>query len=289
MEFGRGPRKFIEYPYFKATEFCLLLLYRASVIFSKYINPEKMLHFNLLHLAARYLSSEEYCFTKNSDAKELLIMYVNEMRNQYGEHNLIPNVHNLIHSPDVVMLHGTLDSYAAWKYENHLRFVRKNVRQGNQVLAQIINRCNEQAVVAMSRFRAKEKDVLRDPSEFKIVGTLKNVELPEGYEDPRKFIKFSNFTLTSSVPNNCCYLKDGSLISIQFICRKSSTGQQLILFKEFTRCYSVENYPINSREIGVCKSDTLNEDLFECSLDLIKSKVFQLQFQDSFHFFPVLH
>ncbi|KAJ8678454.1 hypothetical protein QAD02_014241 [Eretmocerus hayati] len=212
MEFGRGPRKFIEYPYFKATEFRLPLLYTAPVIFSRYINPEGMLHFNLLHLAARYLSSEEYCFTKNSDAKELLIMYVNEMRNQYGEHNIIHNVHNLIHSPDDVMLHGFLDSYAAWKYENHLRFVRKNVRQGNQVLAQIMNRCNEQAVVAMSRSRAKKKDVFRDPSEFKIVGTLKNVDLPEGYEDPRKLIKFSNFTLTSSVPNNCCYLKDRSLI-----------------------------------------------------------------------------
>ncbi|KAJ8678455.1 hypothetical protein QAD02_014242 [Eretmocerus hayati] len=289
MEFGRGPRKFIEYPYFKATEFRLLLPYTAPVIFSKYLNPEGMLHFNLLHLAARYLSSEEYCFTKNSDAKELLIMYVHEMRNQYGEHNLIYNVRNLIHSPDDVMLHGTLDSYAAWKYENRLRFVRKNVRQGNQVLAKIINRCNEQAVVAMSRSRAKKKDVFRDPSEFKIIGTYKNVELPEGYEDPQGFIKSSNFTLTSSVPNNCCYLEDGSLISIQFICRKSSTGQQLIFFEESTRCYSVENYPIDSREIGVCKSDTLNEDLFECSLDLIKSKVFQIQFQDSFYFSPVLH
>ncbi|KAJ8674294.1 hypothetical protein QAD02_005556 [Eretmocerus hayati] len=289
MEFGRGPRKFAEFPYFKATEFRLLVLYTGPVIFSKYINSEKMLHFNLLNLAARYLSSKEYCFTKNSDAKELLIRYVDQMKTQYGEHNLIYNVHNLIHSPDDVMLHGTLDSYAAWIFENHLRFVRKNVRQGNQVLAQIMNRCNEQAIVAMSRSRAKKKEEFRNPSDFKITNSLRNVELPEGYEDPHKFIKFPNFTLTSSVPNNCCYLKDGSLISIQFICKKTSTGQQLILFKEFTDCYSIENYPIDSREIGICKSDSLNEDLFECSVELIQQKVFQINFEDSSYFFPILH
>ncbi|KAJ8666152.1 hypothetical protein QAD02_007814 [Eretmocerus hayati] len=251
MEFGRKPRKFVEFPYFKATEFRLLLLYTAPVIFSKYINDEKMLHFNLLDLATRYLSCEEYCSSKNADARELLGVYVDGMKNLYGEHNLIYNVHNLLHSPDDVLLHGTLDSYAAWKFENHFRFLRKNVRQGNQVLAQIINRSNEQAVVTMSRSRAKNKEVFLHPPDFKISRPLKNVDLPEGYEDPQREIEFLHFTLTTSVPNNCCYLDDGSLISIQFICKKSSTGRQVILFKEFTDCSTIENYPIDSREIGI--------------------------------------
>ncbi|KAJ8684724.1 hypothetical protein QAD02_020517 [Eretmocerus hayati] len=289
MEFGRKPRKFVEFPYFKATEFRLLSLYTAPVIFSKYINDEKMLHFNLLNLATRYLSCEEYCFSKNADARELLGVYVDGMKNLYGEHNLIYNVHNLLHSPDDVLLHGTLDSYAAWKFENHFRFLRKNVRQGNQVLAQIINRSNEQAVVTMSRSRAKNKEVFLRPSDFKIRRPLKNVDLPEGYEDPQREIKFLHFTLTTSVPNNSCYSDDGSLISIQFICKKSSTGRQVILFKEFTDCSTIENYPIDSREIGICKSNTLNEDLFECSVNLIKLKVFQIQFENSFYFFPMLH
>ncbi|KAJ8666018.1 hypothetical protein QAD02_007680 [Eretmocerus hayati] len=222
----------------------------APVIFSKYINDEKMFHFNLLNLATRYLRSKEYCFSKNADARELLGIHVDGMKDLYGEHNLIYNVHNLLHSSDDFLL-GPLDSYAAWKFENHFRFLRKNVRQGNQVLAQIINRSNEQAVVTMSRSRAKNKEVFLHPSDFKISRPLKNVHLPEGDEDPQREIKFSHFTLTTSVPNNCCYLDDGSLISIQFICEKRSTGRQVILFKEFTDCSSIENYPIDSREIGI--------------------------------------
>ncbi|KAJ8677600.1 hypothetical protein QAD02_013387 [Eretmocerus hayati] len=218
MEFERGPKKFAEFPYLKATEFRLLVLYTGPSIFSEYINSERMFHFNLLNSAARYLSSKEYCFTKNPDGKELLITYVDQMKTQYGEHSLIYNVHNLIHSPDDVMLRGPSDSYAAWIFKNRLRFVRKNVRQGNQVIAQIMKRCNEQAIVAMSRSRTRRREEFRNPSEFKITNSLKNVELPGGYGDLHEFIKSSNFTLTSSVPNKCCYLKDGSLISIQFIC-----------------------------------------------------------------------
>ncbi|KAJ8682830.1 hypothetical protein QAD02_018625 [Eretmocerus hayati] len=289
MEFVRKPRKLTDYPHFKATEFRMIVLYTGTVIFSKYINDEKMLHFNLFSLAARYLSSEEYCVSKNSDAKDLLTVYVEQMEILYGAHNIIFNVHNLIHSPDDVLLHGTLDSYGAWLFENQLRFVRKNVRQGNHILAQIINRSNEQAVVTMSRSRAKNKEVFNGPKDFKISYKLKRVTLPEGYSNANKFIKFPKFTLTNSKPNNCCYLEDGSLVTIQLICEKSNTGEQVILFTEFTDLLPIENYPIDSREIGICKSDSPGEDLYECSVSFIKQKVFQMYFDGSFYFFPMLH
>ncbi|KAJ8685055.1 hypothetical protein QAD02_020848 [Eretmocerus hayati] len=290
MEFGRKPRKLKDYPHFKATEYRLLALYTGPVVFSKYINDEKMLHFNRLNLAARYLSTEEYCISKNADAKDLLVTYVDQMRILYGDHNLIFNVHNLIHSPDDVLLHGTLDSYAAWKFENQLRFVRRNVRQGNQILAQIINRSNEQSLVTMSRSKAKnKKKCLLGPTDFKITNKLKQEILPDGYVNPHEFIKFSKFTLSNSKPNNCCYLEDGSLVSIKFICEKSNTGQEVILFNEFTNLLLIENYPIDSREIGICKTNNLSDDMFECSVSMIKQKVFQMFFNDIFYFFPMLH
>ncbi|KAJ8677621.1 hypothetical protein QAD02_013408 [Eretmocerus hayati] len=125
MGFGRRPRKLLAFSNFKATEFRLLLVHTAPAILSKYISDGKMLHLNLLNSATRYLSSGEYCFSKNADARKLLGIYVDGMKNLYGEHNLIHNVHNLLHSPDDVLLHGTLDSYAAWKFGNHFRSLRK--------------------------------------------------------------------------------------------------------------------------------------------------------------------
>ncbi|KAJ8676137.1 hypothetical protein QAD02_011923 [Eretmocerus hayati] len=168
MEFGRKPRRLKDYPHFKATEYRLLALYTGPVVSSKYINDEKMLHFNRLNLAAR------------SKAKN-------------------------------------------------------------------------------------KKKCLLGPTDFKITNKLKQEILPDGYVNPHKFIKFSKFTLSKSKPDNCCYLEDGSLVSIKFICEKSNTGQEVILFNEFTNLLPIENYPIDSREIGICKTNNLSDDMFECS------------------------
>ncbi|KAJ8666662.1 hypothetical protein QAD02_008324 [Eretmocerus hayati] len=290
MEFGRKPRDFSEFSHFEAVEHRMIVLYTGPVIFSKYIQDEKILHFNLLNLASCYLTSGETCISKNADAKELMILYVDEMRELYGDHNIIYCVHNCIHLPDDVLRHSSLDSFSAFTFENHLRFVRKNVRQGNQVLSQVTKRSNEQAIVAMSRSRTKLKEkLMMKPSEFYLTNQLKKATLPDGYENAYKFIKCTHFTLTSSIPNNCCYLTDGSLVSIQYICEESGTGQKVILYNEFENLCSIENYPIDSRETGVCETNDLKEDLMECSVSLIQVKVFQMYFNNQFYFFPLLY
>ncbi|KAJ8673033.1 hypothetical protein QAD02_004294 [Eretmocerus hayati] len=266
MEFGRKPRSFKDFVHFKAEEFRTLDLYTASIVFSKYMNEVSMKHFNKFSLAIRYLTSEEYCYTKNADAKALLKEYVVELIFLYGVHNIIYNAHNNLHLPDEVMRHGPLDSFSAWRYENHLRFVRKNIRKGNQVLAQVIKRSNEQAVVALSRSKGKIQELINYPQGFRILEELKNVDPPQGFWAPRKLIKFQNFTLTNSKPNNCCYLNDGTLVVIDFICRRIGTADDVILFKKFTDCLPIDNYPIDSREVGICRSNTLSENVFECPI-----------------------
>ncbi|KAJ8673816.1 hypothetical protein QAD02_005078 [Eretmocerus hayati] len=126
--------------------------------------------------------------------------------------------------------------------------------------------------VAMEHFNSlnlairEDPEVVKQPSRFQLTSELRNVDLPEGYFAPHKSISFENFTLTCSKPDNCCSLTNSnSAIAIHHICKKTGPGQEVILFKKFTNCLSIENYPIDSREIEICKSNTLGEDLFECS------------------------
>lgn len=61
----------------------------------------------------------------------------------YGEEYVGYNVHGLIRITDIVLLHGNLDAFSAFQYENYLQFVKKISKNSRCPLQDTFNRIIE--------------------------------------------------------------------------------------------------------------------------------------------------
>jgi len=98
----------------------------------------------LLHCAIRLLISHNTCYLFNDEAKVLLTKFVIDYPIHYGAEFVNYNVHNLIHLPDCVKLHGPLDKFSAFKFENFLQDIKKKLKNSRFPLQEACNRIIEQ-------------------------------------------------------------------------------------------------------------------------------------------------
>ena len=73
----------------------------------------------------------------------LLKLFVSHFSDIYGKETLVYNVHCLIHLANDVKLHGPLDKFSSFPYENFLCNLKKIVRKPKNPFAQIIRRMSE--------------------------------------------------------------------------------------------------------------------------------------------------
>jgi len=83
--------------------------------------------------------------TLTSDyAATLLVQFVKDACNLYGAEFTVCNVHSLLHICDDAKKYGNLDSVSAFPYENHMKKLKKLMRQTHSPLVQIIKRIDEE-------------------------------------------------------------------------------------------------------------------------------------------------
>ncbi|XP_031781696.1 uncharacterized protein LOC103317583 isoform X1 [Nasonia vitripennis] len=251
-EFVRGTRTLDQIDKFKCTELRLLLMYMGPVIFVNYITNEQMQNFNALNCAVRILSDSSECIKNNSCAKNLMIYFVQTMIELYGKDSVIYNVHNTIHIWDDFLNFGALNSFSAYPYENHLRTLKRMVVKGSYALSQIMNKINERSFISSATVDANKlgKD------KFRLVVCSK--------------IVFKNFILSCQIPNNCCLMEDKSIVVIEKIYHHNS--EPVVLGRKYLDSHSLDNYPIDSRLIGINKSNRLS-DLQEWTVNEIKKNI----------------
>lgn len=142
-EFNRSPRSLEECEHWKATEFRTFLLYTGPIVLKGRLKKPLFKHFMLLNYAIRLLISSESCHTYNNLAKDMLIRFVREYGSYYGEGYVGYNVHGLIHVADFVLIHGHLELFSAFKYENYLQFLKKSCKNDRFPLQDAYNRTIE--------------------------------------------------------------------------------------------------------------------------------------------------
>jgi len=106
----------------------------------------------LISVSITLLISPEFCKQYVDYAHSLLVSFVEETGKLYGEQFIVYNVHGLFHLPDDVKMHGNLDCFSAFPFENKLKELKQLVRKPGYPLAQIIRRLSEkrlQTVVAL--------------------------------------------------------------------------------------------------------------------------------------------
>ena len=123
-EFNRKPRSLDDLDRFKATELRSFLLYTGPVVLRNNIDINVYKNFLLLSSAINLLSRSDIQGSVEQ-AREYMHQFIEHFIHIYGRKNAVYNVHNLCHLPDDVVMHGTLDNFSAFQFENFLGFLKK--------------------------------------------------------------------------------------------------------------------------------------------------------------------
>jgi len=142
-EFCRLPRPIDDIDYWKATELRSFVLYSGAIVLKGKLKSELYKHFLLLVFATRILVSPDTCYKYNTKASELLLQFVNSYGLLYGHEYISYNVHSLIHLPFFTLLHGPLDNFSSFRYENYLQYIKKSIKCIKYPLQEIYNRITE--------------------------------------------------------------------------------------------------------------------------------------------------
>ncbi|KAG8238628.1 hypothetical protein J437_LFUL018233 [Ladona fulva] len=212
-EFGRKPRSLQELLRWKATEFRQILLYTISLVFPKFLSCDAYNHFISLHYAIRILSSRLYACQQLQYAKSLHKYFVSNFPLVYSLTSLSYNVHGLLHLVDDVELHGPLDKFSTFKFENKLQQLKKLIWKHDKPLQQIARRIFEKEMAM------KVKEVCNYPVLKK--ASCINSALPLGMENPiYNSIEFKHFKITQKRQSNCVVMENGDICVVQLIANK---------------------------------------------------------------------
>lgn len=142
-EFCRLPRPLNDVEFWKATEFRNFVLYTGPIVLKGKLKQTFYNNFLLLVFATRILAPSKTCYKYNSLASKLMIKFVNGFGSLYGHHFTSYNVHSLIHLSIFVSLHGPLDNFSSFRYENCLQHLKNSLKSEKYPLQEVYNRIQE--------------------------------------------------------------------------------------------------------------------------------------------------
>ncbi|XP_016660140.1 uncharacterized protein LOC107883830 isoform X1 [Acyrthosiphon pisum] len=142
-EFSRLPRGLDDIEYFKATELRMFVIHSGLIVLKGNLSKQMYSHFKLFVCALRILITPDICQTLNNLAQSLLNEFVTQYSSLYGAHFVTYNVHSLLHLPMYVKVHGCLDNFSCFKYENYLQYIKKSIKSAKYPLQEVTNRIME--------------------------------------------------------------------------------------------------------------------------------------------------
>ncbi len=173
-DFARQPRSLEDLDRWKATEFRQFLLYTGPVVLRGVLTDQMYTHFLIFSTAMSILLDE--CDRRRTIflpyAKQLLDFFVRKAPFIYGQTFCSYNVHALTHVYEDVEYFGlSLNDISAFKFENYLQKVKKQIKGPNNPVSQLTKRLKELDNVHLSQQHKKQRNVFsaikaRDASVF---------------------------------------------------------------------------------------------------------------------------
>ncbi|KAJ7991280.1 hypothetical protein DPEC_G00000540 [Dallia pectoralis] len=142
VEFNRQPRTLTEIDRWKASEPVLLKSFLHAAVYK---------HFLLFFVGILILSSKKLFATYTDYANNALVLFVQHFRKVYGDTYISYNVHNLVHLTQDAKVHGTLDCFSAFKFENFMKTLKKMVRKPQSPCSQVVKRILERGTTPVPR------------------------------------------------------------------------------------------------------------------------------------------
>ena len=274
QEFARTPRSIRDLDHWKATEFRQFILYSGPVLLKRILSQELYQHFLCLHVAIVLLVNSKTYKTHNNYANQLLSYFVEHYAKLYGKENLSHNVHSLLHLAQDSLRHGPLDQFSAFPFENKLQEIKKLVRGPSLPLQQVHRR-----LVEREKLEVGKKPSAIYPKFSKPIDS-------ESRSQSYKVCEFADFILKTTIGNNACRLRDGSVVLIKSFDERN--GIQSITGHVFRKCDEFYSSPCSSKLLNVqCVSRPTSEQRFV--IDQIENKCVLLPFNSAYVCYPLLH
>lgn len=247
----------------------------------KYFPYDYLKHFTAFHCAIRILCNPQDYLKNNQYAKELLLYFV-QYYVLYGKDNMIYIVHNLIHLSDNAKQFGSLDSFNAFPFENHLHSLKKIFKKNEKSLPQIHRRLIEKKTA--NKYK-ESKNIVKYP----ILISQNNKNIPFGCSQSYESLKFRDFKLSCSLQADCfCFLKNNKVLKINYIGLQN--GNPVIIGQEFKNYSSLEFYTCNLQHMNVF---VVSNDLTELKCfsvnEIVRKAVLLPYKRDKFCVLPLLH
>lgn len=279
-DFVRKPRSILqELPRWKSSEFRFFLNYSGCIVLKDYFSPELYNHFLLLFTAVRFLACPATHLVNAELSQQLLDRFVAEYPGIYSPTEVVSKIHGLLHVVDDVTLYGPLYSYSAYKYENHMREIRKHVKKPNKVLQQIYNRLEE-----IEKINDEERNT----------GFLGNrrpydSDAFPGCNSSYKAFQFDSFILKDNLQDSCCMLVSG--IPIQIVRFALYNGENVIFAKHFLNIRNFFDNPVQSSvHLGILLVDGIvSEEVVMYNISEVDYKLVRLPYKEHFVLQPMLH
>ncbi|KAG7455521.1 hypothetical protein MATL_G00257620 [Megalops atlanticus] len=275
VEFARKPRSLRELDRWKATEFRQFLLYTGPVMLGTFLDNNMYQNFMLLFSGIFNLASPSLsCHTKY--AQTLLKSFVSHFADIYGKDQIVYNVHGLVHLADEVELHGCLDKFSAFPFEDYLQKIKKLVRKPEFPLAQIIRRLSE----IRSIDTPLSGSLLKKPH---FVGpVVSGLSVHGEYGE----MTCDQWTIKVSTGNNVFLIGDETCCINNIL--ECSDGVYVV-YKEYSEKSSFFTYPFNSNSLNI-HSITQTSNTLKCAkVSELRQKFVVLPHRDSFVAIPLLH
>uniref|UniRef100_A0A182PUJ5 Uncharacterized protein n=1 Tax=Anopheles epiroticus TaxID=199890 RepID=A0A182PUJ5_9DIPT len=139
---NRPLRSFCLAHFWKATECWSFLLYVSIAVLKDLMFCDEYNHYLLYFCSVTIfsLSSHKQLWPL---AEKILYYFVKDFPQNYGRSHMTSNVHNLQHVSEYVAKFEQLDRFSAYRFENYLQILKRHVRSGTRIVAQVATRMQE--------------------------------------------------------------------------------------------------------------------------------------------------
>lgn len=268
--FQRRPRSIADIDRWKASEFRLFLLYIGPVILKNILDDKRYNHFLSLVIGIRLLSERNQSIENIDYANQLLLYYVKKFGIFFGNEYYTYNIHNLIHLPEDVRVHGALDSFSAFKFENYMFKLKQLLKTSRYPLQQIHNRIVE------------ERNLQKKCEPYKYPLIIRKKENITG-------VQLQNSTLSLKPNDNCVLLENNQIVLIEKFDIINShvvcSGRYYLDPGQFFES------PCNSKTIGIytVKQEFLSKNIISFNIESIVKKCFRIPYLEYMVIVALLH
>lgn len=167
------------------------------------------------------------------------------------------------------MQYGNLDSFSAYKNENYMQELKKNIRKPNKILQQLHNRIAEQTILSDARLN------------------LGLVSPFSGGNSSYRGYKFDSYILKNNVANGCCHITPDIIFNVEEF--QDINGEECILGRRYQNKDAFFELPINSTDLGIFKISNLLDTRETFPINLICFKYVRIYLDDICVVVPMLH